>query len=118
MTYFGSRGTAAASQVWHDPVRPAAPFYLFGLPFYSELLGFLFTLAVLCVLVFWATARGWQLLERFAGGGRAADAVRSNSILTHCCFPAPPAPGSRASSRPSCCSVSPPDRTRQLRAAL
>ncbi len=87
MTYFGSRGTAVASQVWHDPVfgRPL-PFYLFGLPFYSELLGFLFTLAVLCVLVFWATARGWQLLERFRWwrqSGRTADSFEldPNTLL-------------------------------------
>ena len=59
MTYFGSRGTPAFEQGWRDPVfgRPL-PFYLFALPFYSELLGFLFTAAVLSILVFWATARG------------------------------------------------------------
>ena len=27
--------------------------------------GFVFVLAILCALVFWATARGWQLAERF-----------------------------------------------------
>jgi uncharacterized membrane protein (UPF0182 family) len=41
------------------------PFYLFDLPFYSDLLGFVFALAILSALVFWATARGWQLIDHF-----------------------------------------------------
>jgi uncharacterized membrane protein (UPF0182 family) len=44
------------------------PFYLFDLPFYGEVLGFVFVLAILCALVFWATARGWQLAEKFRYG--------------------------------------------------
>ena len=40
------------------------PFYLFDLPFYSEVLEFVFVLAVLCALVFWATALGWKLWAR------------------------------------------------------
>src|SRR5262249_25414087 len=49
-----------------DPVfSHALPFYLFDLPFYSDLLGFVFVLAILSAAVFWATARGWQLVERF-----------------------------------------------------
>jgi uncharacterized membrane protein (UPF0182 family) len=51
---------------WRDQVfSRALPFYLFDLPFYSDVLGFVFVLAILCALVFWATARGWQLAERF-----------------------------------------------------
>ena len=38
------------------------------LPFYSQVLGFVFVLAILCALVFWATARGWQFAERFRYG--------------------------------------------------
>ena len=66
MRFFGSRGAPLAADAWRDQVfsRPL-PFYLFDLPFYSNLLGFVFALAILCVLVFWATARGWQLAERF-----------------------------------------------------
>ncbi len=66
MTYAGSRGSAMPAGAWRDPVfgRPL-PFFLFDLPFYSELLDYLFGLAILCVLVFWATARGWQLADRF-----------------------------------------------------
>jgi len=66
MRYFGSRQLTLLADAWKDPVfsRPLS-FYLFSLPFYSQLLGFVFVLAILCALVFWATARGWQLAERF-----------------------------------------------------
>jgi len=66
MRYLGSRGSAGARGGWIDPVfsRPLS-FYLFGLPFYSQVLGFVFVLAILCALTFWATARGWQLIESF-----------------------------------------------------
>ena len=69
MRYFGSRGIAVAAGAWKDQVfSRGLPFYLFDLPFYSEVLGFVFVLAILCALVFWATARGWQLAERFRYG--------------------------------------------------
>jgi uncharacterized membrane protein (UPF0182 family) len=69
MRYFGSRGLTAAPDAWKDQVfSRSLPFYLFDLPFYSQLLGFVFVLAILCALVFWATARGWQLAERFRFG--------------------------------------------------
>jgi uncharacterized membrane protein (UPF0182 family) len=69
MRFFGSRGLAAAPDAWKDQVfSRGLPFYLFDLPFYSQLLGFVFVLAILCALVFWATARGWQLAERFRYG--------------------------------------------------
>ncbi len=69
MRYFGSRGIALAPDAWKDQVfSRGLPFYLFNLPFYSQLLGFAFVLAILCALVFWATARGWQLAERFRHG--------------------------------------------------
>jgi uncharacterized protein len=65
MRFFGSRGLTAPPDAWQDHVfSHALPFYLFDLPFYSELLGFLFVLAILSALLFWATARGWQLVER------------------------------------------------------
>jgi uncharacterized protein len=66
MRYIGSRGSAGARGGWIDPVfsRPLS-FYLFGLPFYSQALGFVFVVAILCALTFWATARGWQLVESF-----------------------------------------------------
>src|SRR6266567_3466611 len=65
MRFFGSRGLTAAPDAWKDQVfSRGLPFYLFDLPFYSQLLGFVFVLAILCALVFWATARGWQLWLR------------------------------------------------------
>jgi len=80
MRFFGSRGLAAPPEAWQDHVfsRPL-PFYLFDLPFYSDLLGFLFGLAILSALLFWGTARGWQLSERVRygrlidGSGRPID---------------------------------------------
>src|SRR6202795_101502 len=69
MRFFGSRGLAAPATAWRDQVfSRGLPFYLFDLPFYSQLLGFVFVLAILCALLFWATARGWQLAERFRYG--------------------------------------------------
>jgi len=65
MRFFGSRRLTLPPDAWKDQVfsRPL-PFYLFDLPFYSEVIGFVFVLAILCALVFWATARGWQLWLR------------------------------------------------------
>ncbi|MGD0932542.1 MAG: UPF0182 family protein [Candidatus Korobacteraceae bacterium] len=69
MRFFGSRGLAAPHDAWQDKVfSHALPFYLFDLPFYSDLLGFVFVLAILAAVLFWVTARGWQLVERFKYG--------------------------------------------------
>jgi uncharacterized membrane protein (UPF0182 family) len=69
MRFFGSRGIAVPADAWKDQVfSRGLPFYLFDLPFYSQVLGFVFVLAILCALAFWATARGWQLAERFRYG--------------------------------------------------
>src|ERR1035438_283113 len=69
MRFFGSRGLAAPPDAWQDHVfSHALPFYLFDLPFYSELLGFLFVLAILFALLFWVTAGGWRLVERLRYG--------------------------------------------------
>ena len=46
MRFFGSRELAAAPDAWKDPVfSHTLPFYLFDLPFYSGLLGFVFVFA-------------------------------------------------------------------------
>jgi uncharacterized membrane protein (UPF0182 family) len=68
MRFFGSRGVTLPADAWRDQVfgRPLS-FYMFDLPFYSELLWFVIALAILCALLFWATARGWKLW--MAGGG-------------------------------------------------
>ncbi|MBI3665283.1 MAG: UPF0182 family protein [Acidobacteria bacterium] len=87
MSYVGSRRITVAADAWKDPVfsRPL-PFYLFDLPFYSDLLGFLFTLSILCVVVFWATARGWQVGDRFlrwrrSGGSPEGFDLEPNALL-------------------------------------
>jgi uncharacterized protein len=69
MRFVGSRGLTQPADAWKDQVfsRPL-PFYLFDLPFFSQVLGFVFGLAIVCALVFWATARGWQLAERLHYG--------------------------------------------------
>ena len=69
MRFFGSRHLTVAADAWKDQVfSRGLPFYLFDLPFYSQLLSYVFLLAIFCALVFWATARGWQLAERFRYG--------------------------------------------------
>ena len=86
MRFFGSRGLTAPPDAWKDPVfHHVLPFYLFDLPFYSDLLGFVFVLAILSAVVFWATARGWQLLERFRfsrlRGGERANTIDFGQLL-------------------------------------
>jgi uncharacterized membrane protein (UPF0182 family) len=63
--YIASRGLAAGAAEWSDPAfgRPLA-FYLFDLPFYNELRGFVLVLAIASALIYWISARGWQLRYR------------------------------------------------------
>ena len=63
--YAGSRNIPATATAWHDPIfgRPLA-FYLFDLPFYSDLRQFLLALIVVSILVYWIAARVWQLRYR------------------------------------------------------
>jgi uncharacterized membrane protein (UPF0182 family) len=63
--YFGGRHLPVQATSWQDPVfgQPLA-FYLFLLPFYSNLLSFVLALALVAGLLFWLTARGWQLREQ------------------------------------------------------
>jgi uncharacterized membrane protein (UPF0182 family) len=60
--FAGSRGLPAAATAWHDAVfQKPLSFYLFDLPFYDLLRGYLLAIVILCILVYWLTARGWQL---------------------------------------------------------
>jgi hypothetical protein len=60
--YFGGRHLPAEATAWHDPVfGHPLKFYLFDLPFYAVLRQFLLVLAVASAVVYWLTARGWQL---------------------------------------------------------
>src|SRR5437773_4888805 len=65
--YFGSRNLPEGASEWHDSVfaKPLS-FYLFDLPFYSDLRQYLMALAVIAILVYWITARFWQLRYRFS----------------------------------------------------
>ena len=64
--YVGGRGVAAKASSWHDPVfGQPLPFYLFDLPFYSDLLGLIVGLTFFAMLIYWLTARGWQLRHVF-----------------------------------------------------
>jgi uncharacterized membrane protein (UPF0182 family) len=65
--YFGGRHLPPEATAWHDPVfgKPLS-FYLFGLPFYSLLRRYLLAVTLVAALVFWITARAWQLKDRLA----------------------------------------------------
>ncbi|HWD99163.1 MAG TPA: UPF0182 family protein, partial [Bryobacteraceae bacterium] len=61
LRFLGSRSLATQSG-FHDPIfGMPATFYLFDLPFWSDLRGYLFAVIILAIIVFWLTARGWQL---------------------------------------------------------
>jgi hypothetical protein len=64
--FAGSRDLASPATAWHDAVfaQPLS-FYLFDLPFYDLLRGYVLALVILSILVYWAAARGWQLRHRF-----------------------------------------------------
>lgn len=61
LRFAGSR-SLSTSAGFHDPVfgKPVT-FYLFDLPFWSDLRGFIFAVVIVTILVYWVTARGWQL---------------------------------------------------------
>ena len=61
LRFAGSRGLTSP-EGFHDPIfgKPVT-FYLFDLPFWSDLRGFLFAVVIVTILVYWITARGWQL---------------------------------------------------------
>lgn len=63
--YIGARGLPPEATAWRDPVFGSPlSFYLFDLPFYSDLRGFLLALTIVSALLYWVTARGWQLRFR------------------------------------------------------
>jgi uncharacterized membrane protein (UPF0182 family) len=59
--YFGGKDLGEASTAWHDPSfgNPLA-FYLFKIPFYSDLLSWLLTIVVMGSLIYWLVGRAWQ----------------------------------------------------------
>jgi len=63
--YLGARGVPPEANAWRDSVFGLPlKFYLFDLPFYSDLRGYLLALVIVSVLVYWVAARGWQLRHR------------------------------------------------------
>jgi uncharacterized membrane protein (UPF0182 family) len=64
--YFGGRNLPSEATAWTDPVfGHPLKFYLFDLPFYGVLRQFLLALAIASALVYWLTARAWQLRDTF-----------------------------------------------------
>ncbi|HYM06903.1 MAG TPA: UPF0182 family protein [Terriglobales bacterium] len=65
--YLGSRHLPAGATAWHDAVFDLPlSFYLFDLPFYSDLRGYVLALIVVSILVYWIAARIWQLQYRIS----------------------------------------------------
>jgi len=63
--YAGARGVPPEANAWRDSIfGMPLKFYLFDLPFYSDLRGYLLTIVIVAVLVYWVAARGWQLRHR------------------------------------------------------
>jgi uncharacterized membrane protein (UPF0182 family) len=60
--FAGSRGLPATATAWHDAVfnKPLS-FYLFDLPFYGLVRGYVLALAIFAILLYWIAARAWQL---------------------------------------------------------
>jgi hypothetical protein len=61
LRFAGSRGLTAAAGFSEPIFGKPVSFYLFDLPFWTDLRGFLFAVVILTILVYWLTARGWQL---------------------------------------------------------
>ena len=60
--YFGGWNLPVEAIAWRDSVFGLSlGFYLFDLPFYTLLRRFVLVLAVAAGIVYWLTARGWQL---------------------------------------------------------
>jgi uncharacterized membrane protein (UPF0182 family) len=65
--FAGSRGLPAAATVWRDAIfQKPLSFYLFDLPFYQLLRSYVLALAIICIVVYWMAARGWQLRHRLS----------------------------------------------------
>lgn len=62
VSFYGAQRAGAVAAPWRDPIfGQALSFYLFELPFYSQLLGLLLAIAIVSALLFYFTARAWQL---------------------------------------------------------
>jgi uncharacterized protein len=65
--FFGGRNLPVEATAWKDAVFGLPlKFYLFDLPFYAALPSFVLALTIAAMVVYWLTARGWQLRGRMA----------------------------------------------------
>ena len=65
--FAGSRGLTAAAAGARDAVfQKPLSFYLFDLPFYDLLRGYVLALLIAAILIYWIAARAWQLRYRMA----------------------------------------------------
>lgn len=66
VSFYGSQRAGLPADAWRDPIfNNSLPFYLFELPFYTQMLGLLIAVAVVAAIVFYVAARGWQLTQQF-----------------------------------------------------
>ncbi|MBC7927014.1 MAG: UPF0182 family protein [Bryobacteraceae bacterium] len=63
--YYGSQRAGVAADAWRDPIfSQTLSFYLFELPFYQQMLGLLLAIGIVSVVLYYLTARIWQLVEQ------------------------------------------------------
>jgi uncharacterized protein len=81
--YFGGKDLGGAATAWHDPAfgNPLA-FYLFEIPFYSDLLGLVLGIVVIASLIYWVAARGWQIRGNFPDWSRVQEISLAEFRLT------------------------------------
>jgi uncharacterized membrane protein (UPF0182 family) len=61
MQFAGSR-SLDVSHLYHDPVfGKSAAFYIFDLPFWSDLRGYIFAVVIFAIVTYFLVARAWQL---------------------------------------------------------
>ena len=72
--YFGGKGVGGAATAWHDPAfgNPLS-FYLFAVPFYSDLLGLALGIVVIGGVLYWLAARGWQIYSTVGDWSRVQE---------------------------------------------
>lgn len=65
VSYYGSVRAGEAANAWHDPVfGHSLSFYLFQLPFYSQLVALVLGISFVAALLYYVAARAWQLFIR------------------------------------------------------
>lgn len=63
--YFGGKDLGGAATAWHDPAfGNSLAFYLFKVPFYSDLLTLVLALIVIAALIYWVAGRVWEIRAR------------------------------------------------------